>query len=346
MRIIACDLTTETSSDVFVRWIGSATNIVTPFSAVGDANRRVYAVLAANNDESLPKGSVATTNGNPTGTNEWIDVSATTLYASRFYDVSALYGGVRYTNAEEWAFHVQDRPLNSRFLICVPVNLLTNGNNLNSAAGLQLARGLHAAGATNGADILQYWTTNKLWKEAYLLTNATGVAYWYDGDTGNTSDVPVTAGMAIWVVKGSVGAARSNTVFAGRSYVAGTVVPLQFTTNNNTAWNMFGWTLAQARWNRSSITNDQLGFYGLGTGGSSADWSKKSEWGDQIWTWKNNTFKYYWLIDHVGAPWDGRWYDYNANTFANFALEPGMGYFYYHPTNWAGTNFTWTPSLP
>jgi len=90
---------------------------------------------------------------------------------------------------------------------------------------------------------------------------------------------------------------------------------------------------------------NQLGFELVGSSGSTADPAFPERNGDQIWEWKNNTWKtYYWLIGHLGTNWDGRWWDENASTFANFQLEAGRGYYYYHPTNqWGGTNFVWTP---
>jgi hypothetical protein len=152
-------------------------------------------------------------------------------------------------------------------------------------------------------------------------------------------------------VRGSGSATRTNTVFGGRSYTDQSVTGIQFPIANN-GWRMFGWPLAKPRWHRNtesqgtfSTPPDQLGFERIGSGGTTDDTRRTDELGDQIWVWKNNQWQgYYRLIGHLGPSWDGRWWDRNAGTFANFALEPGVGYYYHHRTNrWGGTNFTWRP---
>ncbi len=92
----------------------------------------------------------------------------------------------------------------------------------------------------------------------------------------------------------------------------------------------------------------QLGFAEYGSGGTTKTWSEPENNGDKIWIWEDDEWKgYYWLMDHVGDKWDGRWWDSSKNDFADFALEPGRAYYYFHKVNqWGGTNFNWRPPTP
>ncbi|MDD4869538.1 MAG: thrombospondin type 3 repeat-containing protein, partial [Kiritimatiellae bacterium] len=309
-------------------------------------------VINSSDDASGEKTLVGSylTAGSTEGTNYWIDTNAVIETSHRYYDVSVSYDGYSYTNTEEWALHVQQRTTNEQFLICVPVNFgSTNENNLNSTLGQQLARGLYASASTGLADIARCLSPAGMWNEYYLVTNTQGQTYWWDRDSGTTANVPVTAGMALWIIRRTNTTDRTNTVFGGRSFTAQTVTNFAFTTNK---WTLFGWPLAEARQHLRSvaITNeaDQLGFYGAGAvGGANFNPEYPEQGGDIMWVWDNNTYKFYWLMDYIGLSYNKRWWDENENNFADFALEPGVAYYYYHSaTNLAITNFMWTPQLP
>lgn len=44
----------------------------------------------------------------------------------------------------------------------------------------------------------------------------------------------------------------------------------------------------------------------------------------RIWNWLDDRYEFYWLVDGVGASYDGKWFKHNAETNAN--LEPGKGF--------------------
>ena len=45
---------------------------------------------------------------------------------------------------------------------------------------------------------------------------------------------------------------------------------------------------------------------------------------DRLWSWVNDHYEFYWLVDGVGAPYDGQWYSGNSPVVRH--LEPGRGY--------------------
>jgi hypothetical protein len=251
--------------------------------------------------------------------------------------------------------HVQPRHPAESFLICAPVTCGAGEDNFGAALGRQIARGLHAGDLsdTNNADRVRYMeASGAAWKELALVTNAgAGAGYWYDGDTATTADVAVTAGMAFWVQRGTGTVNRADTVFAGRSHTGGTVTDMLFRASAG-GWTPFGWPLARSKRHRNteasgkySTPTNQLGFAAAGTGGKTSDPLRPGELGDQIWVWSDNGWRdFYWLVGHVGTNWDGRWWDDHAHDFADFRLDPGVGYYYRHTTNWGGTNFLWRPA--
>ena len=356
MRLVSVDLTGPASDNLTIQFLGGGFRGTTPFSEVGDKNERLFTVRTSDN-AAATKTTAALVLDIDSGTNVWVDTNMVTETERRYYDVSVSYAGQSYSNPEEWAAYVQDRPAGQRFLICAPVNMPggTNENNLNSRLGQQLARGLHADTTTANADKMRYMDNDGNWQEYFLMTNAGGGSvYWYDEGLGETANVPVSVGMPLWIVRGSGSAPRANTVFAGKSFLESEALNFNFVTNRG-GWVAFGWPLARERSASSTNTSqNQLGFYDRGVGGTSSDQGDEDEYGDQIWVWDYAsgsgiyTWKEkYWLVDGFGAPWDGRWWDsWHAGGFADITFEPGMAYYYRHSTNSGGTNFVWKPEIP
>jgi hypothetical protein len=263
------------------------------------------------------------------------------LYSSRYYEVAVATGEGGYTNVEEWAMHVQPRSASGSELICVPVNLVSN--NLNSTLGAQLARGMYASNTEADADKIRWIDSSASWVEYYL-----SVAYgWTDNGT-SAADVEITPGQAMWVVRGSGSASRSNAVFAGKSFTSSTVTNFTFSKSVAGGWTMFGWPLPQSRTHDGSSTaTNQLGFAAVGTGGYTGI-RNDSGFGDEIWIWDGRHWDWYWLVD-LHRDTDnikGRWWKGDSNDYGTFSLEVGQGYYYHHTTNWGSVDFEWTPEVP
>jgi len=346
MTVLTVDLADPTSSDIEVTWQAGDHISSSSFQTVGDSDRRKYRVFAANNDASLAKSLRTTVTNDGSATHIWTDTSAVDLYASRFYNMGVTLGGESYTNTEEWAVFVQDRLPTNRYLICVPVNFANaSSNNFNSQLGEQLARGLYA-GFTTG-DVVRLWDDSKAWINCLLTTNAQGDVQWWTN--GVAMDLEVSPGRAMWVERSSSSAPRANTVFAGRTFSGAEVTSQSFTTDNG-RWNLFGWPLPIARTHDSGGAGNQLGFADIGTGGIPYH-PDNTNHGDEIWMQHGNGFRFYQLLDNHaagGEDLDRRWWGNGTGGggLADFSLEPGRGYYYYHTTNWSATNFIWTPSAP
>jgi len=357
VRIKTVDIASSSSPDISITWLGGTDTVASVYS--GDAVGRRFVFMAANNNFTNVKVAAASLLDALIVTNTWTDVNAASIFTSRYYYLSVRLGAASYTNmTEDWAMYSQSRPAGKKFMISVPVNYGdTNANNFNSLLGQQVARGLYANGDMNYSDRISYLTSSNTYKEIFLATNTDSSVYWWDPDSATTANIPVTPGMAFWVYRGSSNAVRTNMVLAGKSFVATNMVPLAIGTNR---WTMFGWPLPKARRHFNteltgglfSTPSNQLGFEASANGGLTADLGTNdaatvSIRGDQIWVWKDNTWKsFYWLIGNSGdTNWDGRWWDENKSDFADFNLEPGQGYYYWHPTNqWGGTNFSFTPT--
>ena len=346
MRIVSVDLPSEASDDVAITWRGGDFVGATQFMGVGDSVVRVFRVLASDNPAAV-KAAAAAVDSDPAGTQVWTDTNAVQETTERYYGVAVDFGGRRYTNAIEWAMHVQDRRDGYRYLASVPVDLGVS-NNLDSQLGAQLARGLFAGASDADSDYLSFRTSTNTWKDYHLVTNAQGDRVWWDFDQAATADLAIAVGTGFWVVRQGTGPRpRTNTVLVGRSFTnAGA---LSFSTNYG-GWNVFGWPFGKrgGQENDGALTaTNQLGFAAVATGGRTRDEGRPGERGDQIWRWEDNHWKpYYWLLGNVGAQWDGRWWDSSTREFAEFELKPGVGYYFLHFTNFGGTNFTWTPQMP
>jgi len=355
-RIAGVDIASSNSPDISVTWLGGTDTVTTVYS--GDQIGRRFLFTAANNNWTNQKVTAASLPDAMIVTNTWTDVNAASIYTSRYYYLSVSMGGSGYTNTTfDWAMYSQARPASKKFMISVPIDYgNTNDNNFGGLLGQQIARGLFANNNTNLCDRISYLTLSNTYKELFLATNLDASVYWWDPDSTTTANIPVTPGMAFWVYRGASNAVRTNTVFAGRSFASTSAVPLTIGTNR---WTMFGWPLPRPRLHVNteasgefSTPTNQFGFEASANGGQTADLGTNdadtvSLRGDQIWVWKDNTWKsFYWLIGHFDdTNWDGRWWDENKSDFANFQLEPGQGYYYWHPTNmWGGTNFIFTPA--
>jgi hypothetical protein len=350
LRIAGMELASAGSSNLVVSIRGGGFDGGSPYTNTGDRIQRAFVVQRAVNDVTLPKTIVANVTDSATGTNSWTDMGAVAAEGSRYYRVAVSYAGSGYTNTDEWAAHAQTRRAGEMYLVCVPVDYGgAAANNLNSTLGRQLAIGLHADTTWDQADRLRRWDSSGNWDEYYLFTHGSGDAYWSDDLGGaTTADVAVAAGAAFWVVRGSGSVSRGNTVFSGRSFAPAGAVDTTFKTNNG-GWTMFGWPLAQPGRHQNlgaSTPANQLGFSSVGHGGKEPQTYPGQE-GDQIWVWENNTWRrWYWLVGGMGAAYDGRWWDNSTGKFADFSLEIGKAYYYWHPATGGATNFVWRPTPP
>ena len=199
MRFLSFDLASETSSNMTFTFEGGGSMVTSIYA--GDTISHVYRLRAAANHAANSKVIVASVVDDFTGTQGWTDANVVNQYTARYYDIATSLGGAGYTNAQEWAFYVQDRTsaTNYKYLVSVPVDHGTN-NTLNSTLGQQLARGLEAGSAQGNSDQLWYRRSNDTWQVFWLQDTGGGATSWRKADN-TAADLTVTAGMGFWVFR-------------------------------------------------------------------------------------------------------------------------------------------------
>lgn len=231
----------------------------------------------------------------------------------------------------------------------MPVNYGSDAeNNLTGELGRHLARGLYAALTTG--DMVRYVNASGQYRTFTVVTDGPGVRW---TENGETATFVVTPGMPLWVYRATGTAApRATAVFAGRSFLTSQAASFTFDSGSLGGWKAFGWPLASPRSVKSAdLGTSQLGFETVGTGGRVST-TDASLLGDEIWVWKDNTWKanYSLLSGYTEASGlNKRWWDNNRRRLADFSLEPGMAYYYRHRLNGFGGGtqvFNWTPQPP
>ncbi|MDA1044244.1 MAG: hypothetical protein O3C57_03360 [Verrucomicrobia bacterium] len=310
-----------------------------------------YRVLASASPEAAERvigtGVVA-----EAGIYYWTDSGVLKVPGQRYYRLGVSLPHEPDGTSDRWALYVQERISLQRYLVSLPVDPGPD-NTLSGPLGTQLMYGLAPGANTNDADALNIQDEAGEWQAAYLAVGEDNAFQWRQADMKTPSSLSVQRGSAFWIIRHRApGWVTSKGIFAGPLPVAAMAV--RFRTGGD-GITPFGLTGHSSLFHRNTEAVDkystppnQLGFYGLGSAGATADIRRADECGDQIWVWCDNEWwGRYWLMGHLGEKWDGRWWDSRENDFANFALNPGQGYYYVHRTNrWGGTEFEWTPNRP
>ncbi len=313
--------------------------------------QRRFDIRAATDPDAATQSVGTIARSHTHGEMTWTDTDAVLNGDRRYYNISVFFDTGGYTNTmEQWAMYRQPRQSGNRYLISPPVDYgATTNLNLNAQFGSQLARGLHAGSGAGDSDRIQWLDESGNWQEAYLYNDG-GNIYWNTTNAG-PADVYLPPGSAFWVVRGNnAPSIRTNAVFLGRSFTSGSVtneISISKDGGTHGGWSMFGWPYARVL-RQSNTATCQLGFVDAGAvGGTSANQHEPEKLGDQIWVWQNNMWaRKYWLVYREDRPdLNNRWWD-NRGFWAEIELQPGQGYYYFHTTNNAATNFMWTPPAP
>ncbi len=311
----------------------------------------VRATILVSTAADMEARPVAVVTGEFDTTLSWVDAGAAAAPGVRYYRVQVQTGASAWKSTDEWAMFVQPREAGQRYLVSVPVALGAE-NRLDRLLGRQLGLGLHAGASTNDADRLELATGEGAWRAVYWMEGPDGVARWWNVEANAAAEDAIAPGQGFWIQRGAAAAKQGvRGAFWGRTYARPYgAVTIRLDEKRGTPFGLPASRPLQHR--RADVAQrvapsplDPLGFAVVGSGGKTSDHRRADENGDQIWVWENNEWKgYYWLMDHVGAKWDGRWWDNKAADFADFALEPGAGYYYRHRANqWGGADFEWTP---
>jgi len=316
------------------------------------AGEPTSAILLRAEGPDAPKRTVATLKVSQESPAIWVDQGVAESPGTRYYSIAVETGNGTWTNREEWAVFVQPRKAGERYLVSLPVDL-GSGSSLHGELGRQLGHGLHAGKiGGEGADHIKVMTAEGKWKHYHLIAGPDYRAWW-DLESQTLAKAIIMPGVAFWIERGDgVPQSMQHGIFCGRTLPGTSPVLFKAEATEGTP---FGITTSRPLLHRNteaeakySTPANQLGFAALGSGGKTSDHRKKDEGGDQIWVWRNNEWQgYYWLMNHVGPKWDGRWWDNKTRDFADFALEPGVGYYYRRRVDrWGGEDFAWRPPSP
>ena len=331
------------ASNVYgLAWAPTTTNFTTPGAmqitnmvragsdvllACRGVNGATYSVLTSD-DNAQSWGVLLSAVCGESGAVVFTNVNFATLGGNRLFKLVENNGGTIQTNPTVWGAFAQTRQSNSWYLLSSPVNLGPIGNNLSNTLGRQLADGLSANANQAAADKLYIW--NGSWTTYSLLKTGGGAnTNWYD-DSFALANRVITTGDVFWVRRAGGVQQSSKSVFFGEVYPAARTMTLA------NGWSTFGWSYGtQKRQDASGSPVDAFGFVAAGaTGGS------KAGVGDEIWLFVNGGWRQLWLIAGVGGGADGKWWDENSHSYADFTLTPGVGYWYRN----RGSAFSWTPT--
>lgn len=292
---------------------------------------RIVNLLAANSPGSAKSLLRSVTNDGAETPVTWIDAGAVSNTSRRFYTLSVSYAGSAFTNTQDWAMYVQPRVAGRWHMAGVPIDFETSGeNSLSSSMGTQMMRGVkQVTGAdTNGDQIYIMTDTNR----SFVRHWVTNSQWWALGSGGpEATNTVIRPTMGFWVQR--KGASNTNTVYTGKART--NMVYIVAISNN---WNFLQWPFKSDRAENSgwNTPNVGWGFKKCGAVGS-ADPAAA----DTIMVVVSNSWKRYYMLDGtVDATLKGRWWDYNRGGYADFTMQAGQGFYYYH----RGSGFVWTNS--
>ena len=135
-----------------------------------------------------------------------------------------------------------------------------------------------------------------------------------------------------WIQR-KVGAPGTNTVFTGKSRT-NTVYTAAISKN----WNFLQWPFKTDRAESAGWNTPNVG-WGFKTCGGIG--STDPAVADTIMVVVSNSWRRFYLLNGtVDATANGRWWDYNRGGYANFTMQAGQGFYYFH----RGNGFSWTNS--
>jgi hypothetical protein len=149
------------------------------------------------------------------------------------------------------------------------------------------------------------------------------------GQEATNTVIGPTAGF--WVQR--KGLFNTNTVFTGKVRT-NTVYAVTISPN----WNFLQWPFKSDRLESAGSGTVDVGWGFLkcgGVGGTNAVVA------DNIILVESNSWRRFYLLGgYSGSGVNGRWWDYGRGGYADFTMQAGQGFYYYH----RGSGFTWTNS--
>jgi len=203
-------------------------------------------------------------------------------------------------------------------------------NSLDLALGEQMRLGFKqvTGSDTNGDQLYVMSDTNR----TFIRHWVTNDEWWAMGPGGpEATNTVISPMMGYWIQRKA--GFDTNAVFAGKVRGLST-----YSVVISNGWNLLSWPHKTDRAEVAGWNTDDIGWGFKKCGGVGSIDSAEA---DTILVVVGNSWKRYYLLDGTAdATMNGRWWDYVKGGYADFTMQAGQGFYYYH----RGSGFTWVNS--
>jgi hypothetical protein len=232
------------------------------------------------------------------------DGSATAIHPDsvieRYYRIQIQGGSVSGNTVGIYAITLQDSAMN---LISIPFVQYTT--DLDTVIGHQLTG---AASELNADRVWKWKPDSNKYEIAWLVNGGGNDGKWWETEKASESDITQDADEGFWIQNRH---GTQKLVFSGEvSDTTDRIISLE------KGIQLFGSAYPlEVALDSSDLWQD----------GATGDINELDA--DRIWQWDpvTDTYKYAWLIDGMGAPYDGKWWDSSTGAETTIRLKPGQG---------------------
>jgi hypothetical protein len=255
----------------------------------------------------------------------WIDDGTRTpnhpdSVIQRYYWVQEQGGNISLNTVGKYSIIVQS----SMNLVSTPLDPF------NTACSALMNSQLTGASSELNADRIWKWDpSSKNYQIAWLVSGGLYDGEWWDSSTDTVSNMTLDADDGFWI---------QNRNGVQKVTFSGEVSDMP----NRTISLMTGLQLIGSAYPEEVIlTNSELWEDGATGAINEID-------ADRILSWDavTQSYKFAWLIDGIGPPYDGKWWDSSTGAETTIKLQPGQGLWFELRDLPGHSNFTWTYPKP
>jgi hypothetical protein len=284
-------------------------------------------------DSSIASTSTVAVNGTMSGGADWAVVAVEIKAAvggtpshpdsvtQRYYRVQKQGGSTTSNTVGKYTVSLQDSAMNMISTPFVPYS-----TSLSSVLSTQLT----GASSELNADRIWKWSlVFSKYDVAWLVSGGPQNGKWWDTEAGEESNMTFGADEGFWLQNrnglqsltfvGEVSDTPNRTLNLGKGIqMIGSAYPVDVVLTSSDLWE-----------DGAVGSNNEL----------NAD---RVLWWDPV----VNDYKYAWLIDEVGPPWDGKWWDSSTGAETTIKLKPGQGLWFEIRDLDGHGSFIWTYPKP
>jgi hypothetical protein len=218
----------------------------------------------------------------------------------RYYRIQKQGGSVSTNTVGKYTVTLVDSVMNLNSIPFVPYS-----TDLDTVIGHKLT----GASSELNADRIWKWdTTSTSLQIAWLVSGGPQDGKWWDTENNQESTITLDADEGFWI--------QNRHIIQKLTFV-GEVSDLP----NRTINLAYGMNLIGSAYPVSVALDSS----DLWEDGATGDINELNA--DRVWVWDpiTETYKFAWLIDGLGPPWDGKWWDSETGAETTIRLEPGIG---------------------